>query len=158
MLHAPVGPEPKGWPSSPTGSKPPRPATPPELEQPFRFVAFDWDGTAVDSRKSDATRVVSLLDRLLGLGARVAVVTGTNLHNVLHQVATGIRPEHGQRFYISTNRGSEVYGFDRRGKQELLWSRIATADENEKLDQVATLLKERLERTLGIPIGASSTG
>ncbi len=139
-------------PPSTTGARPEL-VPPRALEHPFRFIAFDWDGTAVDSRKSDASHVVSLLDRLMSVGVRVAVVTGTNLQNVMHQVGHGVRPENGQRFYVSTNRGSEVFGFDRRGKPELLWSRIATPDENDKLDKVATLVKEQLERTLGIPIG-----
>jgi kojibiose phosphorylase len=131
----------------------PHPAIPRELEHPFRLIAFDWDGTAVDSRKADATRVVGLLDRLMTLGARVAIVTGTNLRNVMHQVAKSLLPENGKRFYVSTNRGSELFGFDRRGKPELIWSRVATADEDEKLDRVANLVKEHLERALGIPIG-----
>src|SRR5437016_2634145 len=64
-----------------------------ELERPFRFIVFDWDGTAVVSRSADATRVVGLLDRLLERGARIAIVTGTKLENVTHQLGTGIKNE-----------------------------------------------------------------
>src|SRR5277367_878105 len=76
------------------------PSLPPELDHPFRLVALDWDGTAVVSRFADATRVVGLLDRLLGAGARIAVITGTSFDNVARQLGRGVAPEHARRFLI----------------------------------------------------------
>jgi trehalose/maltose hydrolase-like predicted phosphorylase len=124
---------------------------PPELDRAFRLVACDWDGTAVTSRSADATRVVGLIDRLLGAGARVAVITGTSLDNVARQLDHGITPEHAGRLFVSANRGSEVFGFDRRGAPRLLFRRQATLDEERLLDAVADGVKERLERVTGLP-------
>lgn len=125
-------------------------ALPVELDHVFRLVAFDWDGTAVASRRDDASRVVGLLDRLLGRGARVAIITGTNLDNVARQLGRGIAPEHARRLVVATNRGSEVFGFDRRGEPVLLRRRTATPDEDALLDRVIDEAKARLERLTGL--------
>jgi len=124
---------------------------PPELDRPFRFIAFDWDGTAVVSRAADAARVVGLLDRLLGLGVRIAIVTGTNFDNVLRQIGNGIGRANARRLYVATNRGSEVFGFDRRGNPIVLYRRVATPNEDRLLDQIAEEAKARLGRLTGLP-------
>src|SRR5436190_76724 len=113
------------------------PATPvapaPELDRPFRLLAFDWDGTAVASRTADASRVAGLLDALLALGTRIAIVTGTSFTNVAHQLRGHIRPENARCLYVCSNRGSEVFGFDRRGERVTLWKRVASPDEEHQL-------------------------
>src|SRR4051812_34597445 len=98
-------------------------------EHPFRLIVFDWDGTAVTSRAADGTRVVRLLDALLGAGVRVAIVTGTSFANVAAQLGDHIRGENGRRLYVCVNRGSEVFGLDRRREPVLLWRRVATPEE-----------------------------
>src|SRR4051794_9820236 len=126
------------------------PSLPPELDHPFRLVAFDWDGTAVTSRAADATRAVGLCDRLLAAGVRLAVITGTSLDNVMRQIGGGMAPGHARRLFVCANRGSEVFGFDRRGAPVLLFRRQATAEQERLLDAVADGVKERLERLTGL--------
>src|SRR5262249_44891369 len=111
----------------------PMPILPPELDRCFRLVAFDWDGTAVASRAADATRVVGLLDQLLAAGARIVVITGTSYENVARQLGRGIAPAHAHRLFCCTNRGSEVFGFDRRGAPVLLHRRVASPEEERLL-------------------------
>jgi kojibiose phosphorylase len=124
----------------------------PELDHPFRLIAFDWDGTAVPSRTADATRVVRLMDAVLALGARLAIVTGTHFGNVKNQLGSGIAPQNARRLYVSTNRGSEIYGFDRRGEPVALWRRTATPEEDDKLTAVAEEVRDRLVRLTGLSI------
>jgi trehalose/maltose hydrolase-like predicted phosphorylase len=138
---------------------PPRPAppralggAPPELERAFRLIAFDWDGTAVASRTADASRVGQLITALLEAGTRIAIVTGTNLTHVLNQLKLHLRAASARRLYVATNRGSEVFGFDRRAEPMLLWRREATEEENRKLDAVAEEVRDRIERLTGLPI------
>ena len=123
---------------------------PAELERSFQLIAFDWDGTAVASRAADATRVTALLDRLLGAGARLAVITGTRLENVTRQLGHGIAREHARRLFVCANRGSEAYGFDRRGAPVLLYRRQATAAEERQLDAIVDGVREQLERLTGL--------
>ena len=126
------------------------PILPPELSRPFRLIAFDWDGTAVTSRQADATRVVGAIDRLLGAGVRVAIITGTSFENVARQLGSGIAREHARRLIICTNRGSEAFSFDHRGEPERLFARRATPEENRRLDATVDAATERLERRTGL--------
>jgi kojibiose phosphorylase len=125
---------------------------PVELERAFRLIVFDWDGTAVASRSADAAAATGALDRVLAAGSRAVIVTGTSLANVTRQLGGGIAPEHARRLHVATNRGSEIYGFDRRGEPVLLWRRVATPAEEQGLDRVAAEVKARLERLTGLTI------
>jgi kojibiose phosphorylase len=127
-------------------------ALPPELARAFRLIVFDWDGTAVTSRAADASAVTRALDRVLAAGSRAAIITGTSFVNVARQLGSGIAAEHARRLYVATNRGSEVFGFDRRGEPVLLWRRVATAEEDAQLDRVAAEVKARIERLTGLTI------
>ena len=89
---------------------------PPELERAFRLIVFDRDGTAVTSRSADATGVASALDRVLAAGSRAVIVTGTSFTNVARQLGRGVAAAHARRLHAAANRGSEVFGFDRRGE------------------------------------------
>jgi trehalose/maltose hydrolase-like predicted phosphorylase/phosphoglycolate phosphatase-like HAD superfamily hydrolase len=125
---------------------------PPELDRAFRLIVFDWDGTAVVSRTSDASAAARALDRVLAAGARAVIVTGTSFTNVARQLDGHISPESSRRLYVSTNRGSELFGFDWRGRAALLWRRAATSEEERGLDRVADEVKGRLERLTGLTI------
>jgi kojibiose phosphorylase len=141
--------------ASPAGAgRPKASASPPELERPFRLIAFDWDGTAVASRAADATRVARLLDALLARGVRIVVITGTSFENVARQLlGSHLRPANLVRLSVAANRGSEVFGFDRRGRRLALWRRVATPEEDRRLDAVADEARARLERLTGLSIG-----
>jgi trehalose/maltose hydrolase-like predicted phosphorylase/phosphoglycolate phosphatase-like HAD superfamily hydrolase len=125
---------------------------PPELERAFRLIVFDWDGTAVTSRSADATAVTSALDRVLAAGSRAVIVTGTSFANVARQLDHGIAPANARRLLVATNRGSEVFGFDRRGQPVPLYRRVATAEEERRLDHIAAEVKARIERLTGLTI------
>lgn len=123
---------------------------PPELDHAFRLLAFDWDGTAVTSRSADATSAARALDRVLAAGSRAVIITGTNFTNVARQLGEHLAPEHARRLHVSTNRGSEVFGFDRRGEPVLLLRRVATPTEEQLLDRIVDEVTARLERLTGL--------
>jgi kojibiose phosphorylase len=132
------------------GETPPSILLPEELAHPFRLVVFDWDGTAVAARDADATRVAGLLDGMLAIGARLAVVTGTNLGNVARQLGDRIAAPHARRLFVCANRGSEAFGFDRRGAPVLLFRRAVTPAEDALLDAVVDGVAEQLTRLTGL--------
>lgn len=127
------------------------PTMPPELDHAFRLLVTDWIGTAVPSSSADAGRVVGLLDRLLAKGVRVAVVTGQRFRSLSRQLGQGIAAANAPRLFACTDRGSEVYGFDRRGAPVLLQHRQATPDEERKLDAIAEGVRTGLTRLTGLP-------
>src|SRR4051794_15743983 len=83
-------------------------------KRPFRAIIFDWDGTAVATRQEDASALDALIRALLARGAWIVVVTGTNFQNIDRQLGRTLDSVDRGRLLVCTNRGSEVYGFDRQ--------------------------------------------
>ena len=110
------------------------PALPAELNRRFEAILFDWDGTAVPDRQSDASAVRALIEELCSLGLDLGIVTGTHVGNVDGQLQA--RPEGPGRLYLCLNRGSEVFAAD-TGGVHLLERREATPKEEAALDAAA---------------------
>lgn len=110
---------------------------PSQVERPFRALIFDWDGTAVVDRREDATTLARLAEGLLQKNIWLAVVTGTNFGNIDRQFCTLVAPDLRHHLLICTNRGSEVYGFDKTGQTVRRYLRVATSEEDRALTAVA---------------------
>jgi len=119
----------------------------------FEAVVFDWDGTAVPDRSSDARAVRERIEQACARGMHVAVVSGTHVGNVDGQLAA--RPSGPGTLHLLLNRGSEVYRVGRDGP-ELLWRRTVSPEEDSALTTAAELTCRRLgERGLGARIVSS---
>lgn len=123
---------------------------PETLLRPYRLVAFDWDGTAVENRQADATPLWNCLEKLLACGIRIAIITGTKAEHLLRQMPALPAPLL-DRLWLCTNRGSEVYGFE-GDRPYLLWQRMATSEEEASLTEVAEGLREALQSRTGLRI------
>lgn len=121
-------------------------------EDPFKVIAFDWDGTAVPNRKVDARPVAVVLDELLKAGVYIVVITGTNFSHVDRQFSSLVTGKHKRNLFVCTNRGSEVYGFDSDSQPVLFHRRDATPQENEALDKAAEALKDYIERHSNVQV------
>jgi len=124
----------------------------PRLARPFQIIAFDWDGTAVENRSEDASQLRALLDQLLRLDVAVVVITGTNFPNIDRQLSAAIHGPHKRNLFIATNRGSEVYSFDAESRPVLVWQRVATAEENRLLTEVADTVRDALVAATGLDV------
>ncbi len=118
----------------------------------FKVIVFDWDGTAVKDRVSDASEVISVLEELLKLETYVVVITGTNLNNIDRQFSSHINGPHKRNLFICTNRGSEVFGFDQYSRPVLHYRREASDEENELLDKVAEAVKSNIESKSNVSV------
>jgi alpha,alpha-trehalose phosphorylase len=107
----------------------------------FDLLIFDWDGTAVVDRQSPISDLLAALERVLTESITCMVVTGTNVDHLLDQGLARLSSEAKHSLYLSTNRGSEVWGFDSDGAIKILYKREATADENRALDRAAMSLQ-----------------
>ncbi len=104
------------------------------LARRFEALMFDWDGTAVADRGSDAGEVRAVVEALCACGVDVAIVSGTHLENVDGQL--GARPSGPGRLLMALNRGSELFEVGRDGPQ-LLARRQATDEEDAALTRAA---------------------
>lgn len=90
----------------------------------YKAIFFDWDGTAVLSRKAPVDEAVEAMRPLLDKGVKLAIISGTTYENIaqgrLHSYFT---PEQLQSLYLGLGRGAYDYGFDREGKSVLLKDR-----------------------------------
>jgi trehalose/maltose hydrolase-like predicted phosphorylase len=121
---------------------------PAALDRRFDAIVFDWDGTAVPDRQSDAERLRGLVEALCAHGMDLGVVTGTHLGNVHGQLQAS--PTGPGRLLLCLNRGSEVFAVDESGPR-LVLRREATPEEDSALDSAAeatvSALAERGLRT-----------
>jgi trehalose/maltose hydrolase-like predicted phosphorylase len=117
------------------------PAMPAPLARRFEAIIFDWDGTAVPDRHTDATGLRRLVEDACAAGIELAIVTGTHLDNVDGQLQA--RPVGPGALVLALNRGSEVFRVDRDGPQ-LVQRRTATPEEEAALSRAAKLTIERL--------------
>lgn len=114
---------------------------PEAVDRRFEAVVFDWDGTAVPDRASDASEVRALVEQLCGTGMDVAVVSGTHVGNVDGQLRA--RPTGPGSLVLALNRGSEVFVVDHEGPN-LVTRREATPQEDASLTRAAELTVARL--------------
>jgi kojibiose phosphorylase len=124
----------------------------PPLDRAFRIIAFDWDGTAVESRLEDASPIRGPIERLLRCGVPIVIISGTNLRHIDGQLSCSIRGPHKRQLLLATNRGSEVYGFDPHGAPVLVAGRVATPEENRLLSDIAETLEATIVSMTGLDI------
>ncbi len=117
----------------------------PELKRQYKIIAFDWDGTVVNSRKDEIPELIAALEQLLEQGVCIAVITGTNFKNIDGQFSRHISGIHKKNLFILTNRGSEVYNFDENSQPVLLYGLKANGEENRLLDKIAEKTKHDIE-------------
>ena len=123
------------------------------LERPFRAIIFDWDGTAVVHRAEDATPLAERVAALLRLRVWIVVVTGTHFGHIDRQLCRHLAPSIRRYLLVCTNRGSEVYGFDRHGTVVRRWCRLATPQEEQQLTAIAEAVRDQLVARTGLEIG-----
>jgi trehalose/maltose hydrolase-like predicted phosphorylase len=111
------------------------------LRRRFEALVFDWDGTAVPDRRSDAAPVRDLIEQLCRWGMHVAIVSGTHVDNVDGQLRA--RPVGPGCLLLGLNRGSEIFVVDEGGPR-LVERRTATPAEDRALDAAATRTVEML--------------
>ena len=114
---------------------------PAPLARRFEAIVFDWDGTAVPDRRTDAGAIRAQVERLCGAGVDIAVVSGTHVGNIDGQLHA--RPSGPGRLLLALNRGSELFEVDENGPH-LMIRRVATADEEAALTSAAEEVVVRL--------------
>lgn len=91
----------------------------------YKAIFFDWDGTAVLSRKAPVEEAVQAMGPLLEKGTKLGIVSGTTYENIaagkLHECFTA---KQLQNLYLGLGRGAFDYGFDAEGQPVILENRV----------------------------------
>lgn len=95
----------------------------------YKAIFFDWDGTAVLSRRAPADDAIAVMRPLLAQGVKLCIVSGTTYENIaggrLHEHFTS---QELSNLYLGLGRGAFDYGFDADGQPQILVNRIPDAD------------------------------
>ncbi len=82
----------------------------------YRAIFFDWDGTAVRSRKAPVDDAVAAMAPLLERGVKLAIVSGTTIENIAGgHIEDYFTPKQLRNLYMGLGRGAYNYAF-RDGK------------------------------------------
>lgn len=91
----------------------------------YKAIFFDWDGTAVLSRKAPVEDAVNAMRPLLEKGVKLAIISGTTYENIAGgKLESYFTPKQLQNLYLGLGRGAYDYGFDADGKPVLLANRV----------------------------------
>ena len=85
-------------------------------QKQYKAIFFDWDGTAVISRKAPVDDAVAVMKPLLAKGIKLVVVSGTTYENIaggrLHEYFT---PEELTHLWLGLGRGAYNYRYHEDG-------------------------------------------
>ena len=94
----------------------------------YKAIFFDWDGTAVLSRKAPVEDAVNAMRPLLEKGVKLAIISGTTYENIAGgKLESYFTPKQLQNLYLGLGRGAYDYGFDSEGKPVVLANRVPDA-------------------------------
>ena len=94
----------------------------------YKAIFFDWDGTAVLSRKAPVEDAVNAMRPLLEKSVKLAIISGTTYENIAGgKLESYFTPKQLQNLYLGLGRGAYDYGFDEEGKPVVLKNRVPDA-------------------------------
>lgn len=103
----------------------------------YRAIFFDWDGTAVVSRKAPVDEAVRVMKPLLSQGTKLIIVSGTTIENIAGgNLESYFTKQELQNLYLGLGRGAYNYAFDENGKPFIFKNLIPNLDELKKIHQI----------------------
>lgn len=112
----------------------------------YRAVFFDWDGTAVLSRKAPVGEAVAAMKPLLKRGVRLVIVSGTTIENIAGgEIEKYFTKEELDNLYLGLGRGAFNYAF-REGKPYVFWDMLPDAENLEKIHKICFEIHMELKK------------
>lgn len=106
------------------------------MKKKYKAIFFDWDGTAVMSRKAPVEKAVQAMSPLLAKGVKLAVISGTTYENIAGgAIEAYFTKEQLEHLYLGLGRGAYNYSFV-NGKPEIFSDRIPDKAELEKIHKI----------------------
>ena len=78
----------------------------------YKAIFFDWDGTAVMSRRAPVDQAVAAMRTLLQKGIKLIIVSGTTIENIAGgKIESYFAEEELKNLYLGLGRGAYNYSF-----------------------------------------------
>lgn len=118
----------------------------------YKAIFFDWDGTAVMSRRAPADEAVRAMKPLLQKGIKLVIVSGTTIENIAGgDIAAYFTPEELRHLYLGLGRGAYNYAFDEEGRPFVFSHRIPEKEELLKIHRISYDIHAELLGTYDFP-------
>lgn len=102
----------------------------------YKAVFFDWDGTAVLSRKAPADQAALAMKPLLRAAVKLVIVSGTTIENIAGgKIGEYFTEEESKNLYLGLGRGAYDYEF-RDGKPYLFHDMLPDEETLEKIHRI----------------------
>lgn len=102
----------------------------------YQAVFFDWDGTAVLSRRAPVDQAVAAMKPLLNQGVRLVIVSGTTIENIAGgRIEKYFSEKELDNLYLGLGRGAYNYAF-RDGEPFLFYDMLPDAENLEKIHRI----------------------
>ena len=96
----------------------------------YKAILFDWDGTAVVSRKASAKEAIAAMKPLLAKGVPLAIISGTTYENIAGgKLETFFTKDELQNLYLGLGRGAYQYAFTEEGSPYIFENLIPAKEE-----------------------------
>lgn len=80
----------------------------------YKAIFFDWDGTAVMSRKAPVEETVAAMKPLLEQGIKLIIVSGTTINNIAEgKIENYFTEKQLEHLYLGLGRGAYNYAFNK---------------------------------------------
>ncbi len=117
----------------------------------YKAVFFDWDGTAVLSRKSSADEITGCMAPLLDRGIKLIIISGTTWENIAQgSIEKYFTPKQLQNLFLGLGRGAYNYGFDADGNRIVLHDMLPDKKQKLAVDAAAWSVHEKLFEKYGL--------
>lgn len=103
----------------------------------YKAILFDWDGTAVTSRRAPADEVLKLMEPLLKKGIVMCIISGTSYPNLAGGKLHELLPQEAlDNLYLGLDRGASNYGFE-NNHEVLLENHHPSVEDKLRIDRAA---------------------
>ncbi len=114
------------------------------MSKQYKAVFFDWDGTAVLSRKAPVDKAVEAMKAQLSKGVKLVIVSGTTYENIAFgKLEEYFTEEELSNLYLGLGRGTYNYKFE--GKKPVIFAdSIPDTDELLKVHDICYEIHKKL--------------
>lgn len=122
------------------------------MNKKYKGIFFDWDGTAVTSRKAPVDQVVGPMKALLSQGIKLAVISGTTMENIGEgRLHTYFTVQERKNLFFGLGRGAYNYSFDDLGQPYIFQNRLPDSQKLLQIHEVSYRIHRQLLERYGIP-------
>ncbi|WP_300259809.1 HAD family hydrolase [Clostridium sp.] len=90
------------------------------MDNGYKAIFFDWDGTAVTSRTAPVDGIVSRMKVLLNKGIKLAIISGTTIENIAGgRLQDYFTEKELENLFLGLGRGAYNYKFNKNKNLEL---------------------------------------